>query len=210
MKLLIVPLRIILALVALIGLGLSLWTTVTHGDSVIDFFSYFTTIGTTFACIVLIYSAVKLMRGQRFRRRDDFLRAMALIYMLLIGGVYFFLLRNTPLGNDARWVTTVHHYILPLALLADWIIQPPAGKITLRSTWLALVVPLAYLVYSLVRGTLTGFYPYDFFNPAKQGGYAGVAIYCLAMLVGFLLLSLGVRWLGNILVRRRLDVKRSA
>lgn len=210
MKILIALLRILLAILSLIGLGLSLWTTITHGDSIVNFFSYFTTIGTTLACVILIYSSIKLARGQRFRRRDDFLRAMALIYMLLIGGVYFFLLRNTPLGNDARWVTIIHHYVLPLALLADWIIQPPAGKITLRSTWLFLAVPLAYLVYSLIRGVLTGFYPYGFFDPAKQNGYGGVAVYCVAMLVGFLLLSIGVRWLGNLRLAQRATVNEPA
>jgi len=210
MKLFIAMLRIILAAVSLVGLVLSLRLTIIHGDSIVNFFSYFTTIGTTFACLMLLYSAVKLIRGQRFRRRDDLLRAMALIYMLLIAGVYFFLLRNTPLGNDAPWVNIVHHYVLPLALLADWIIQPPAGKITLRSIWLALIIPLAYLVYSLIRGAITGFYPYSFFNPAEQGGYGGVIIYCVAMLAGFLLLSFGVRWLGNLFVTRRLDARWSA
>jgi len=210
MKLLIASLRIILAIVSLVGLGLSLRLTIIHGDSVVNFFSYFTTIGTTFACLMLLYGAIKLIRSQRFRRRDDLLRAMALCYMLLISGVYFFLLRNTPLGNDAPWVNVVHHYVLPLALLADWVVQPPSRKITARSTWLILAIPLAYLVYSLVRGAITGFYPYSFFNPAEQGGYAGVVMYCVAMLAGFLLLSFGVRWLGNVVAMRRQDARLSA
>lgn len=205
MKLLIVLFRIILASIVLTGLGFSFRSTLMNGDSIVNFFSYFTTIGTIFASVVLIYSAIKLARGGHFRQRDDLLRAMALINMLLIGGVYFLLLRNTPLGNNAPWVNIAHHYVLPLALLADWIIQPPAQKIALRSLWFAFIIPIAYLIYSFVRGHLTGFYPYGFLNPAEQGGYGGVAIYCGAMLVVFFLLSLGIRWLGNFLSARTVE-----
>ena len=52
-----------------------------------------------------------------------------------------------------------------------------------------LIFPLLYLVYSIARGALAGFYAYPFFDPAKSGGYGGVALYCAAILLLFLLLS---------------------
>jgi uncharacterized membrane protein len=67
--------------------------------------------------------------------------------------------------------------------------------------WMGLVA--AYVVYTMIRGAITGWYPYPFFNPARVGGYGGVTLYCLVMLVGFVVLALLVRWSGNALGARR-------
>ena len=50
---------------------------------------------------------------------------------------------------------------------------------------------------STARGALTGFYAYPFFDPGRNGGYAGVAAYCAALLVAFVALAFLVRALGN-------------
>ncbi len=64
------------------------------------------------------------------------------------------------------------------------------------------IFPLGYLLYSLIRGPIAHWYPYPFLNPDKAGGYGGVGIYCMAILVAFLLLG----WLlmqGSNLLRRK-------
>jgi len=50
-----------------------------------------------------------------------------------------------------------------------------------------MVFPLAYLVYSLVRGPIVGWYPYPFLDPGKVGGYPGVALYAVGITLGFFL-----------------------
>ena len=58
--------------------------------------------------------------------------------------------------------------------------------------------PLCYLVYVLLRGAVTGWYPYPFLDPAQAAGYGSVAAYALGItatfvVVGALLLAIGNR-----------------
>ncbi len=56
--------------------------------------------------------------------------------------------------------------------------------------------PLTWLVYTLVKGPIVGKYPYPFLDPAN-GGYGTVAAYCVAILVGMLVLCVAVMWIAN-------------
>ena len=47
-----------------------------------------------------------------------------------------------------------------------------------------MVWPLGYLVYALVRGATTGFWPYPFLDVAQRG-WGGVAVNCAGMVLGF-------------------------
>lgn len=60
-----------------------------------------------------------------------------------------------------------------------------------------MIFPAGYAAFSIIRGALTGIYPYPFFNPDASGGYGGVAMLSGIMLVGFFVLALVVRALGN-------------
>jgi uncharacterized membrane protein len=66
-----------------------------------------------------------------------------------------------------------------------------------------MIWPAVYAIVAVVRGAITGFYPYFFFNPAAAGGYGGVILLCVVMLVMFVVLAFGVRAVGNWLSTRR-------
>ena len=66
-------------------------------------------------------------------------------------------------------------------------------------TWL--VVPLAYLVYSLVRGAVVDWYPYPFMDPGEHG-YAGVAVTSVVIAVVLAVIATGVASVPRL--RRRL------
>ena len=51
-----------------------------------------------------------------------------------------------------------------------------------------LAFPVAWLVYTLVRGAVTGFYPYPFLD-VDERGYAAVAVACVAIAVLFVALA---------------------
>ena len=56
--------------------------------------------------------------------------------------------------------------------------------------------PLLYLAYVLIRGAVVDWYPYPFLNPARVGGYGGVALHALGIAAlfvvgGWLLFKLG-------------------
>ncbi len=69
------------------------------------------------------------------------------------------------------WVDFVLHKLFPIVIVADWIIDPPGTRITLRDSLIWLVYPLAWTALTIIRGAADGWYPYPFLDPAN-GGYA--------------------------------------
>jgi hypothetical protein len=65
-----------------------------------------------------------------------------------------------------------------------------------------LAYPLVWLGYTLVRGSIVGWYPYPFLNPAN-GGYGQVAATVAVVLVASAVVCLFYAWLGTILGARR-------
>jgi hypothetical protein len=196
-KYFLIAFRLFLGSVALAGVVTQLYLTIENHHSVVNFFSYFTILSNLFAALVFIISAMRLATGYEPSKFDDAIRGASIVYMIFVGIVFSILLRDTDLGDLLPWINTVHHYIIPVAVIIDWILEPPKSNISSRTAFLWLSFPAVYVLYSLVRGAITNFYPYPFFSPDVQNGYAGVAMYCIVMLVAFLGLSFAVRWAAN-------------
>jgi hypothetical protein len=185
--------RKILAALAIAAIGQQLRLHVSASYSVLNFFSYFTNLANLFAAVVLLLCAY----GRHTNRTRDVLRYISTINMLIVGLVFSILLRNVDLGALLPWVNIVVHYIMPVAVVADWLLQPPAAKIQAKHLAIALVFPALYVTYVLVRGDSTGWYPYPFLNPANVGGYAGVAVYAAGIALAFLVAGGALLISGN-------------
>jgi hypothetical protein len=172
-----------------------------HAFNPVNFFSYFTNLSNIFAGFVLVASAMYLAGSRKPSATDDLVRGAVTMYMVITGVVYSLLLSGYELGHLLPWVNIVLHYIMPIVVLADWLCQPQRTKITAKQGLWWLVFPMLYLVYSLIRGPIAHWYPYPFLNPDKTGGYAGVAAYCVVILLGFLSVSWAMRALGRRLPR---------
>jgi len=170
------------------------------GSPVTNFLSYFTIESNILAGIVLVASGL-LPVAKRPTWWGD-LRGAVTLYMVATGIVYNTLLLDVDVGNLATWVNNVTHRIIPLVMLADWLIAPPRVRIGRRTTLLWLVFPILYCVYSLIRGPFVDFYPYPFLDPRLDGGYGRVAIFVVVMAAAFGLLALLVAWVGNRLPAR--------
>ncbi len=192
--------RLFFGLLTLAAIGTQLTIHVQHGFSLVNFFSYFTNLSNIFAAVVLILGAFYLTQHREPTATDDIIRGAAVVSMALVGIVFSTLLRDEDLGSLLPWVNIVLHYIMPIVVVLDWLYQPPKTKLVVTQTWFWLIFPFLYLVYSVIRGSIVGFYAYPFFNPAKVGGY-GVALYCLGIMVVFFILSWLLMLLGNTLKR---------
>jgi hypothetical protein len=117
------------------------------------------------------------MMQYKTSKRLDTARGAATLYMVLTGVVFATLLsRLDPrLLTAVPWDNTVLHYIMPIVLLIDWVIDGPANSPTLRMILLWLAYPVVYVVYTLVRGHFVDWYPYPFLNPTN-GGYDSIAV----------------------------------
>jgi purine-cytosine permease-like protein len=155
-----------------------------------------------FAAVVLLISGYRLLIRKQPSEADDVTRGTATITMAVVGIVFGALLAGEDLGSMVPWVNSVVHYIIPVVMVADWLFQPPRARLEVRHIWYWLIYPVAYLAYSLIRGSIVNWYPYWFINPDRAGGWTGVAFYAVAIAVGFLVVSFGMLWLGNRMKRQ--------
>ncbi len=184
--------RVTLALATLAAIGQQLVVHVAASFSALNFFSYFTNLSNLFAALVLLLS---VFTGQS--RSLDIARFVSAVNMTVVGLVFAALLRNVDLGDLLPWVNFLLHYVMPLAIVVDWLVKPPVSRLDARHASLALVFPATYLAYVIVRGAATGWYPYPFLNPANVGGYVAVSAYACGIAVTFALAIGILRSVGN-------------
>lgn len=196
-----VLLRLFFGILTLVAIGIQFNISMGVGFSPVSFFSYFTNLSNVIVSLILLLGGVVLLRNMEWTNTDELIRGAGVVYITVVGLVYVVLLRNTDLGALLPWVNTQLHIVMPLVVIADWLYQPPVHKLELKHAWLWLIFPVVYLAYSLIRGAIINWYPYPFLNPATAGGYGGVALYCIAILAAFFLLSWLWITLGNRLRR---------
>jgi hypothetical protein len=184
--------RLLLALVIVAAIGQQLVLHVGASYSVLNFFSYFTNLSNLFAAFMLLLCVLA-----RSSESQDIARYVSAVNMAIVGLVFTVLLRNVDLGGLLPWVNFVLHYVMPVAVVLDWLLAPPASKLNARHALIALVFPAVYLLYVIARGANTGWYPYPFLNPANVGGYGVVAAYSLGIAIVFLITSWLLLVVGN-------------
>ena len=194
-------LRLFFGLVTLVAVGWQLSIHVRMGFDVVNFFSYFTNLSNLFAAFVLLLTAFRFFSRHATSGSSDRLRAVSTVNMAVVGIVFTLLLRNVDLGALLPWINTWLHYVMPCAVVLDWLLQPPRTKLGGRQLLTIQIFPLAYLVYVLVRGSATGWYPYPFLNPANVGGYGGVAAYAVGIALTFFVGGWALLALANKLKR---------
>jgi hypothetical protein len=168
-----------------------------------NFFSFFTVESNILAVIAFIGGALIIQSGKR-SERFDFFRGAVTLYMVITGIVFSILLSGLE-GvqlTAVPWDNTVLHYLIPVAIVIDWIMDPPAKRVPFKRALWWLVFPLAYFAYSLIRGPIVGWYPYPFLNPA-HGGYGKVAVVAVVITLGVLLLTFAITRLSDSRKKRR-------
>jgi hypothetical protein len=184
-------LRVIFGLLPLVAIWRQLVEHRELGFGLVNFFSYFTILSNLMAGVVLLWAAGS---GARI---SETARAASVINMTLVGIVFTVLLRNADPGSLLPWVNVVHHYVMPCVVLLDWMEVPPRVALGRRQLLICLVFPFVYLVYVLLRGGMTGWYPYPFLNSNLVGGPGIVAAYVIAITLAFVIAGGGLIALGN-------------
>ena len=124
--------------------------------------------------------------------------------MVVVGVVYHALLADV--ANDIRdgdyawpvFPNEVIHSYAPVLVVVEYLLSLKAFSIRLRAALWVAVFPLIWLVFSVVRGVITGWWPYWFLNPTGEAGLTGMLSYVGAITVFFLVLGfliLGIKQL---------------
>jgi hypothetical protein len=170
----------------------------------IDYISYFTIVSNILVAVVVTALALDPARDSRLWR---VLRLSSLIMIVVTGIVYAVLL--APDAVNTGWQVPANqlvHIWTPILTVLGWLVVGPRGWIDLRTLLLALVIPLLWIGYTLLRGVAIEAYPYNFINVINLG--YGTALQNVAGVLVFGLVVAAVFW-GLDLLLLRLRARRA-
>ena len=181
--------RIFIGLLVLTAVTVQLSDSITQGKNLANFFSFFTIQSNVLAAIILCIVGIGTLAKKKTTPQFAFLRGAATLYMIMTGIIFALLLSGLQqaLQTTIPWVNVVLHYAMPIAMLVDWLIYPPATRISFKRALWWLTYPLIYLAYSWVRGAFTHWYPYPFLDPGTNG-WLTVLVTCVA--IGIVILGI--------------------
>ena len=135
-------------------------------------FSFFTIQSNLLAAFVLLGGEFRT--GTTVYRLVTAIRPGVVLYMSMTGVVYAVLLAPVAadVGLTAKWVDAIVHVIAPIVVFADWFLSPPERQPEVADIPKWLVFPVAWLIYSFVRGGLVDWYPYPFIDPRPDVPHA--------------------------------------
>jgi len=173
----------------------------TSTEATLRFFSFFTIQTNILAALVLTAFAIKT--GPEEWLVHPFVRSAVAAYIVMVGLIYVILLRPVEPPQNATSVTNiVMHYLMPAAYLLFWLTCVRKAGLRWYDPLLWTIYPLFYLGFVLVRGKMSGFYPYRFID-AKTLGYAGVAANTAGLLVVCAAIGMCLVLIGWWLARRQ-------
>jgi hypothetical protein len=155
----------------------------------IDHFSYFTIWSNLLAAIIFTMLAINPNRTSSLFR---VLHLDAIVMMIVTGIVYNVLLNTGGHEGWDFWSNGIQHTWGPILVFIVFVICGPRGWISSRTIFASLILPILWLVYALIRGSVTGAYPYDFLDVNANGMASVLAfvaqIVVFAIILGYLLL----------------------
>jgi hypothetical protein len=168
---------------------------------IIRFFSYFT-IDSNILCAVSC--ALLALNPSRDGRLWRVIRLNALVGISVTGIIYVTLLRPlVDLQGVPKLTDIAFHYVVPLATVMGWLLfRPPDQGARIDSATLlpACVFPAAYMLYTVVHGEVSNWYPYPFTDVGALGyqivvrNAIGITVLLLGCSVLFMMVD---RWLAD-------------
>lgn len=157
--------------------------------SIIQIISFYTI--QTNLLIAIALTAILLKPASswgRFFSKPSVLTAIT-VYIVIVGLIYAIVLKGIwkPEGLF-KLADDLLHTASPILFVVFWLIFVPKGNIKWKQVFPWAIFPFLYLIYSLIRGSITGDYPYNFIN-ANMISYQQIAINSFFVLLAFLGIS---------------------
>ena len=155
-----------------------------------NFFSFFTILSNIFAAVYFVYFGFT----NNYSRKSQIIRGAVTLYMLMTGVIFALLLsgiENIRL-TAVPWDNLVLHYLMPIVVVGDWLINPPKISISLKTIAIWVTFPIIYVAYTLIRGSYVMWYPYPFLNPLTSS-YMQIAVTSVVLAIFVILAACGLR-----------------
>ncbi len=158
-------------------------------ETIIRYFTFFTIL--TNLCVAVSFSFLLIksqsVLGNFFSKRTT-LTAIT-VYITIVGIVYNIILRFlwNPQGFQLV-IDELLHTVIPVLCIIFWILFVDKSTLKWKDAFPWLIYPLVYIFVILIRGEMSGYYPYPFIDVNKIG-YHKILINSGILALGFLLVS---------------------
>ena len=148
--------------------------------------------------IVGVTSALLAVRVARTSTVFAVLRLVGVVAITVTMVIYHLTLAGlVQLDTTGQVANQLQHTVVPLLCLVGWLVWGPRGSASPWVAALTVLFPLAYMVFTAVRGPLASdWYPYPFADVAALG-YLRVAVNAVGIGLLFLALSFGAALLDR-------------
>ena len=159
-------------------------------------FFYFTIFSNIVVAVTCILLAISLQRSSTVFK---VFRLFGLVGIIVTGIVYNAVL--AALSHPEGWnavSNAILHIIVPIASTLGWLIFGPRLEFRWAYIGWALIVGLAWVAVTLIRGAIIHWYPYPFLNVDKLG-LGTVLINCVGILIAAFIFALIILGLDKLL-----------
>ena len=134
---------------------------------IFDFFTYFTQWSNILVAVIMWMLVVNPRRnGKVFR----VLRLDTILMISVTGIIYQGLLAASAKNVGLEIVTNLFlHQLTPIVVVVVWLLVGPRRQFKWVDIPLALILPIVWAIFALVRGAVINAYPYGFLNVDKHG-----------------------------------------
>lgn len=161
-----------------------------------EYFAYFTIHTSMIAAVILTVSAIRELQGKADTKALTIARLSVSTYAIVVAVVYNALLRGTKvLPGDPDYgydwpvlPNEILHVWAPILIVLDFALTITVTKLKFKQIFWTLLFPLAWLIFTILRGLNTDWWAYWFLNPNEDGGVNGVIMFILAIVI-FMLVS---------------------
>jgi hypothetical protein len=146
---------------------------------------------------VLVAAVFICLAANRGALRANWIVAGTMLSILLVGVTYTLLLHGLlELSGGSVIANAILHWITPTLVPIYWIVFTPKGTLTWKHPFLWAIYPLAYFAYALLRGAVTGKYPYPFLDVIVLG-WQRTTLNAIAIAIAFMLSGFAIVWIDR-------------
>lgn len=172
-----------------------------------EYFAYFTIDSSMVAAVALAVAGVWAIQGKAETAVMNRVRLSVATYAIVVGVVYNALLRGLPgAAEDGNYVwpqapNEILHVWALVFIFLDFVLTTVANPPKFKQIWWVLLFPLAWVLFTILRGMATGWWPYWFLNPTDKGGVSQMIEYIFGIMA-FMLVSAVAATGATKLIRR--------
>ncbi|MBA2562828.1 MAG: Pr6Pr family membrane protein [Chitinophagaceae bacterium] len=174
-------------------------------EIIVRYFSYFTlttNLIVATCCTTLLFKPNS--RWGNFFSQQKTLTAIT-VYIIIVGIIYNIILRFiwSPKGLQMI-IDELLHSVIPVLFLVYWLIFVLKNQLKWQDVLPWLIYPLVYTIFILLRGAVSGFYPYPFINISELG-LKNALINAIGIAIVFLIVSLLFVAIGKFVNKKHLE-----